>query len=325
MKKIFTLLSIAVLTSVSFGQKAVDFTTNATQAEIENLKNHTSSNVLASKTLSQTADNTPTTQATASACMDGDNAYYRLFDLNEYGVSGAFKITSIDGAAIVWKGGYGEASVWNLNGAEAVSIPNTDLVDTGLYGSYTNNTGARVWDWVNFEILDEPTVPITSAKKFAVVISHPVTNNEGTPPYGYLGSLWPLFSDGAETKSAYFGGPTTGCYAVTPGSATRYSAFVTGGKRAILLTVTGETSLGTVELGSNKLAVYPNPSTTEVNVQLKDAKVANVEVADVTGRVIPVKFSKEGKVDTSKLSAGVYFLRVKDDKGVTRIQKFIKK
>ena len=324
MKKIFTLLSVALLSTGAFAQYSLTPVQAeelpevvASSAEIANQRYERSTST---HVLSQTADNIVTSNATANACQDSYNAYYRLFDLADHGITGTFTPTSIDGAAIIWPGGFGEVGVFNLNGTEDVHIPHTDYEDTGLYAFY-GNEGARVWDWVNFEILDENTVPITSDKKFAVVVTHPVTNSAAA----WAGSLWPLFTSGAETKSAYFGGPTVGCHGGTAGSSTRFSSFVEGG-RSILLTITGDSEeLGTVELGSSKLAVYPNPATTEVNITLEGAKIAQVDVADVTGRVVSSQAVKNGKVNVSNLSSGVYFLRVKDDKGVTRIQKFIKK
>ncbi|WP_369021503.1 T9SS type A sorting domain-containing protein [Weeksella sp. HMSC059D05] len=53
-------------------------------------------------------------------------------------------------------------------------------------------------------------------------------------------------------------------------------------------------------------------------------KIAKVEIADVSGRVIPVKVALDGKVNISNLSKGVYFVRVQDNNGVTRISKFVK-
>lgn len=142
----------------------------------------------------------------------------------------------------------------------------------------------------------------------------------------------------APTRFNWYGGEVVGNYAklVDPSNAFGagatnwtdiYELVGTSDLDGLAFSIEGESSLGIGEIYSNtkKINVYPNPATTEVNIKLDGTKVADVTVADVTGRVIPVKFSKDGKVDTSKLSSGVYFLRVKDDKGVTRIQKIIKK
>lgn len=273
------------------------------------------------QTLSQTSDDVYVESVSASACLDNSNGYFRLFDLNDYGITGSFNITSVDGAAVIWDGGFGEVTVWTLDGEETEHIDNTLFTDTGLYGAYVNSSGTRVWDWINFEIYDELPQPLTNDKKFAVVVTHDVTNSDA----GWLGSLWPLYTEGDETKSAYFGGPTTGCYADTEGFATRFSSFVTGGKRAILLTVTGEVEgMGTVELGGRYLSVYPNPATDVLNVNLDGRVAQSVEIVNMAGQSL-YSAKASNKVNVNFLPSGVYVLRVKDDKGVTHMSKFVKK
>lgn len=91
--------------------------------------------------------------------------------------------------------------------------------------------------------------------------------------------------------------------------------------------VIGESSLGTGEVFSNvkDMNVFPNPINTEFNVLLKNSKIAQIQLTDLTGKTINVNVSKEGKVNTASLPKGVYILTVKDDKGVTHTQKIIKK
>lgn len=329
MKKIFTLLSIVVLSSVSFAQKQV-----ATEAEglsvkpseMGNSKPQTNNKAETTHELAQYNNDILPSTVNVVRCPDATNAWGRLYDLADYGITNDFTITKLEGAGIIWKDGYAEGKVFTFSGPRSLELSLDDMVDTELYSVYANTSGVREWDWFEMEVLDQATVPGNS-KIYVTMEGYFAPSTDATN----LGSFYGLYNEEGQTAPSYFGSPTSDCGAPGATGAKAWEAVGMIGttdvsKWSTLLKVTGTSeSLGTVELGSKALAVYPNPATTEVNIKLDGSKVADVTVADVTGRVIPVKFSKDGKVDTSRLSAGVYFLRVKDDKGVTRIQKIIKK
>lgn len=66
------------------------------------------------------------------------------------------------------------------------------------------------------------------------------------------------------------------------------------------------------------LSVYPNPVIDDLNIQIKDGidvdfEMLTVEVLDLTGRIIGV-YNLRGqgiKIDFSKESSGLYFIRTK--------------
>lgn len=95
----------------------------------------------------------------------------------------------------------------------------------------------------------------------------------------------------------------------------------------LIFALFGETALGTGEVYSNvkDLTVYPNPASNEINLKLKSNKIKSVELVDVTGRKINVKLKNENKVDVSSLPSGVFNLIVVDDLGNTFTEKVIKK
>lgn len=78
----------------------------------------------------------------------------------------------------------------------------------------------------------------------------------------------------------------------------------------------GETGIGTVK-AAGTLAIYPNPATTTLNVQMPEhlkAKESGIVVIDNLGRILNVKTSGvvngNVAVDISGLSAGVYCIRL---------------
>ncbi|MBC7863452.1 MAG: T9SS type A sorting domain-containing protein [Bacteroidia bacterium] len=80
------------------------------------------------------------------------------------------------------------------------------------------------------------------------------------------------------------------------------------------------------------LLVYPVPATEELNVQFKNSvypdEVGNIEVADLSGRIIfsaPCKLNKQSAqtISLSDFAAGIYFIKIQAD-NITVQQKFIK-
>lgn len=93
----------------------------------------------------------------------------------------------------------------------------------------------------------------------------------------------------------------------------------------VLMTITGTAgNLGTVELNSKSLSVYPNPAKDVINVSLKQGSLQSIEIVNLSGQSVYAAKSVSS-VNVAFLPAGVYIIRVKDSNGTTHMNKFIKK
>lgn len=63
---------------------------------------------------------------------------------------------------------------------------------------------------------------------------------------------------------------------------------------------------------SNKINIYPNPSSREIKIDLGDLIIHSVEIFSLTGRLVKtIGYSLEQEsIDISTLSSGIYFIRV---------------
>lgn len=81
------------------------------------------------------------------------------------------------------------------------------------------------------------------------------------------------------------------------------------------------TSLGTNEIVSEKLRVYPNPTTATVNISNNENILINgAVIADLNGRTVKsVKFEgvANASVNVSDLASGIYMMTISSDKGTT--------
>lgn len=310
MKKFFTLLSVAAF-SAAFGQhgtlERVQVIEGLPQAETQTPSNNltTATHTLVQYTDVPSLDSTP-------LCQDAVNHNSRFFNLANYGITSDFTVTEVN---------FSTSSTGITMWAEVATVPaGTDitameienLTVTDAYGSV--NVPSQANTWVNLPLLETTVIP--AGTDFGVAIGYEWIANG---PRAWFGN-----NDQPQTAPSYIGWPASDCVEEFPVNLVDVGFAST----SWLLNVVGTTEdvQGTIELGSDKLAVYPNPATTEVVVSLKDSNIAKVEIADVTGRVVGTpKASKDGKINVANLGKGVYFLRVQDDKGVTRIQKIIKK
>jgi hypothetical protein len=71
--------------------------------------------------------------------------------------------------------------------------------------------------------------------------------------------------------------------------------------------------INSLSSNSNDLKVYPNPSSSEITVELKKDGIYTIELIDVTGKVVSVKSTEEEKLNLNInfLSNGVYYLKAK--------------
>ena len=322
MKKIFTLLSLVAF-SAAFAQSQIINTNEVLTSEVIqpiNSNNFTEETMTFSQI--STDELLSSTGVLSCSSLTAPVQLSRVYDLQaEFGLNEAFTPTFIDIAGRPSAGSSVQGYLYQYNGSNygGDSLAASDFVDLGAYGVYSSSTPQNA-QWVQVEMYETAEIP--AGTKFATSLVMLISGAANNWELSFV--PWQNV-DATETKPSYFGGPYATCTIDSSGNwLNPKPLFSTVGTFQMKVTGTAE-NLGTVELGGAALKAYPNPATTELNIALEGSAIAAVEIADVTGRVVSSQSIKNGKVNVSNLAKGVYFLRVKDDKGVTRIQKFIKK
>ncbi len=78
-----------------------------------------------------------------------------------------------------------------------------------------------------------------------------------------------------------------------------------------------------------KLNVYPNPTSSIVNIQLTAGSINTIEITNVVGQIVHCKMVNDNsttncKLNTENLSQGIYFIKATDEKGFVHTTKFVK-
>ena len=68
------------------------------------------------------------------------------------------------------------------------------------------------------------------------------------------------------------------------------------------------------QISENSLAIYPNPVKDELTIESGDLTINSVEICDITGKTIQ-QFNGGTTINVSQLSSGIYFVKIKTDKG----------
>lgn len=93
-----------------------------------------------------------------------------------------------------------------------------------------------------------------------------------------------------------------------------------------LVVLEGSTLLSNSEFEIESLRIYPNPTTDILNIKLKNSsKSKEVSIFDLAGRMVKASVLSNETVDVKELASGSYLLTLKDEKGNSYSQKFLKK
>ena len=87
------------------------------------------------------------------------------------------------------------------------------------------------------------------------------------------------------------------------------------------LSVTAGNHAGIEEANDSRIALYPNPTTSILNIAANGVK--EVSVLDINGRTVMTE-QNVNSIDLSELANGVYFVRVITNDGVAT-EKIVKK
>jgi len=253
-------------------------------------------------TLSQNTDDV-ITGTNSVGCPGGDNQWARVFNLSDFGITGNFTIES--GRVGVQSAGVGDEmaiisifevdnafpfGTFSMLGTQDIIIPvGSDLT----YIEYT---------------FDEPVAVSSDVESIAVEVAVP------------LGFNYFIGGTAAETSDSWLWSSNCGVNDYTTATDIGFP------DAHFYITVTGTLEgMGTVELGGKTLSIYPNPATDVVNVSLADGlQVQSVEVVNMAGQSV-YSAKAANSINVSFLPAGVYVVRVKDNKGVTHMNKVVVK
>jgi hypothetical protein len=87
----------------------------------------------------------------------------------------------------------------------------------------------------------------------------------------------------------------------------------------------GDYILGITNSSNTKGMVYPNPATDIVSIVSNDnAMISNVQIIDVTGRLVLEQTEYETSININSLKSGIYMISYQED-SVSKTAKFIKK
>jgi uncharacterized repeat protein (TIGR02543 family) len=81
---------------------------------------------------------------------------------------------------------------------------------------------------------------------------------------------------------------------------------------------------GITEMKSVSVKIYPNPVTDEMRIESSDLKINQVEISDLSGRIIYMFANPINQINVSALPQGIYFVRMETNKGIVT-EKFVKK
>lgn len=236
-----------------------------------------------------------------------DNAFARTYDMSAFEITGDFNVSAIQ----FGQGSADEGKVVTLN---VYSIDDEDLA------------------LASFTLLFSADVTLSAANDMSLIEAAVV----GVIPAGSIVAVEVFGPDaGTDINQRYFPGfnlagenstpwlKSDGCGIWWTDANTVAPA---AGDQPYVINLVGEEVLGVTEvIGTNLLSVYPNPATDVINVSVKSgAVVDSIEVVNLAGQSVFTS-KAANSVNISFLPAGVYVVKVKDNKGVTYTSKVVKK
>ncbi|MBL7933976.1 MAG: T9SS type A sorting domain-containing protein [Bacteroidia bacterium] len=211
--------------------------------------------------------------------------------------------------------GNASSYMWsNLQGAQSIIVSPT--VTTAYTVTGTNAVGCTAQSVYTVNVNSLPNVGVSSSDADQTVCEGDQVTLTGTGATSYQWAASTMFVQGP-VAVVY---PTSNIvYTVTGTDINGCQNNVT---YALTVNVCEGLKENTLMAG---LSVYPNPTNSEVNVELNNASVKSIQVLDLTGRVISTvnSDSQVTKVNMSNLANGVYYVRISTD-NATSVVKVVK-
>ncbi|MBA3683168.1 MAG: T9SS type A sorting domain-containing protein, partial [Bacteroidetes bacterium] len=220
-------------------------------------------------------------------------------------------------------------------GASQMTVCAGSTVNIGITGAtnYTWSTGSNavainptVSATTNYSVVGVSGPGCSSTASLTITANaNPTVNATSSASLICNGSPAVLTATGATTYS-WNTSATTSTISVTPSVTTSYT--VTGTTNGcsntfvISQTVSGCVGIDTKVASVSGILVYPNPNSGEFTIELNNGSVKNIDIMDLTGRIVLSSSSNNDKVDFNikNLANGVYYVRIQSDNTVNVIK-----
>jgi hypothetical protein len=213
--------------------------------------------------------------------------------------TGTNVLTASGGVTYSWSTG---AVTSSISASPSVTTVYT-VVGTGTLAGNCSGTST-----VSLIVSSNPTVTVTGSGTICT------------------GNSTVLTAGGASTYS-WNTGSTSASIAVSPTANTTYTAIGTNtagctNTATASIVVSPCTGINQFAMQGSEFQIYPNPSSGEFTVELKNGLNKTIEVTDLTGRVVLTNATSKDKVNIniSHLSNGVYYVKVQSNNAVEVIK-----
>lgn len=234
-----------------------------------------------------------------------DNAFARVYNMPDF-ITGTFEVSAVQfGQGSADEGKLITVNIYSvtdefLDGAEFTLISTADI----------NLSAANDMSLIE--------LPITaSLPNDAIIAVEVFAQDEGTTTFQ---RYFPGFNLAGETGTPWLKSDGCGIWW------TNANNVVAGSPQNYIINLVGEDVLGVTEvIGTSGISVYPNPATDVINIAMKsNTEVKTVEIYNLAGMSV-YSGKAAASVNVSSLPAGVYVVKVIDNKGVTHTSKIVKK
>ena len=82
-------------------------------------------------------------------------------------------------------------------------------------------------------------------------------------------------------------------------------------------------SINFIENPSLPFSIFPNPTNQQLNIEIENAEISQINIIDLSGKIVRTVSQNASAIDVSNLDNGIYFIKIKTDKGILN-NRFIK-
>lgn len=245
---------------------------------------------------------------------------------------------------------WGETEDYCINITAGCTVPNVTLTasqTTVCNGSSVNLTaiGATTYTWnttattssisvtpsvtTSYTVIGENAPGCPDTKTITINVNPSPTIAVAAAPSLTLcpGMSASLTASGANTYTWNPGSFTTSAISVTPAISTVYNVAGTNSvgcttNSNVTVFVVVCTGLGTNAVIDNTAYIYPNPNTGEFTIELNNGTTKNIQLMDLTGRVILSETTSNDKINfnINTLANGIYYVRIQTNTTVEVIK-----